>query len=239
MNTLTVVPLGSDSKGNCIYISDGVDSFLLDAGVSIRKKAKGKVKLSDIVRANACLVTHEHSDHASHVAELLDLGVDIYMTEGTKKALNIDHYRLRTVEVEKPFKVGSTTITAYESYHDANEPCVWLLEMPNAKVCYVVDTRKAVWDFKGLTHVIVEANYSPDILEERAKRGEIPEKLKGRIRNAHMSIHDTVEWLSSLDLSSVERIYLTHLSDDNSNAGEFSRMVQSVVGLPVTVLVGE
>lgn len=236
MDSLTVIPLGSDSKGNCIYISDGENSFLLDAGVPVRKRARGKVKLSDIARVNACLVTHEHTDHASHIGEVLDLGVDVYMTEGTRKALGLSHYRLRTVEMEKPFSVGNATITAFESYHDAEEPCVWLIETPKVKVCYVVDTRKAVWKFEGLTHIIVEANYSPDILEERARRGEIPEKLKGRIRNAHMSIYDTAEWITELDLSEVEKIYLTHLSDDNSDSEKFVKRIEIITGLPTVVL---
>lgn len=237
MDSLTVVPLGSDSKGNCIYISDGENSFLLDAGVPVHRRAKGKIKLSDIARANACLVTHEHTDHASHIGEVLDLGVDVYMTEGTRKALGLSHHRLRTLETEKPFGVGNAIITAFESYHDAEEPCVWLIETPKVKVCYVVDTRKAVWKFKWLTHIIVEANYSPDILEKRTRRGEIPEKLKGRIRNAHMSIYDTNEWLVGLDLSKVEKIYLTHLSDDNSDGEEFARNVKALTGLPVVALV--
>lgn len=236
MNRLTVVPLGADSRGNCIYVSDGEYSFFLDAGVPIRKRMKGKLTNKQVASVDACLVTHEHGDHSSHALEMADLGIDVYMTQGTVKALGIEHYRINIIEPEKPFNIGDVVITAFESYHDAEEPCVYLIETPKVKFCYVVDTRKAVWDFKGLTHVIVEANHDPAIVEKRIKNGELNQKLGGRIRQAHLSIGRTVEWLKSLDLSKTEQIYLTHLSEDHSDATAFKDVVVRTTGIPTTVL---
>ncbi len=57
-------PLGSGSKGNCIYFGTDQTKILIDAGMSGRSIQK---RLSEIGVAlediDAILITHDHSDH--------------------------------------------------------------------------------------------------------------------------------------------------------------------------------
>lgn len=236
MDKLTIVPLGADSKGNCIYVSDGTSSFLLDAGVSLKNKSKGKISKTQLAGVDACFITHEHCDHASHIQDVLNHTIDVYATKGTLDAVNATGYRVNVISAERPISVAGYKITAFESYHDAEEPCIYLFEGDSARFCYVVDTAKAVWNFKGLTHIIVEANYDTEIIDKRIASGDINAKLGRRIKFAHLSIDKTVNWLKSLDLSSVRKIYLTHLSDDNSDITAFEEKVMRATGIETVVL---
>ena len=63
--------LGSGSKGNATYISDGQTSILVDAGLSgieiQRRLASRNLNPDDL---DAIVVTHEHSDHTRGVGIL-------------------------------------------------------------------------------------------------------------------------------------------------------------------------
>lgn len=51
-------------------------------------------KTTDI---DGVLVSHEHGDHAKACKDLIKAGVDLYMTKGTKEALNLDSHRVKTL----------------------------------------------------------------------------------------------------------------------------------------------
>ena len=56
------VLLASGSKGNCIYIGNGTDAVVVDAGIGYLKRTLEAYQLpADTVRA--LCVTHEHADH--------------------------------------------------------------------------------------------------------------------------------------------------------------------------------
>ncbi|MBO5099334.1 MAG: MBL fold metallo-hydrolase [Clostridia bacterium] len=64
--------LSSSSSGNCLYVTDGSSSILIDCGLSFTKTSSLLnligVNISDI---DAVLVTHEHTDHTSGLGVLL------------------------------------------------------------------------------------------------------------------------------------------------------------------------
>ena len=75
----------SSSSGNCYAVSDGQTKILLECGVSHKKLQKMVgFSLSDFA---ACLVTHEHNDHAKCALDLIRDGMTVYMSEGTAEAL--------------------------------------------------------------------------------------------------------------------------------------------------------
>ena len=65
--------LASSSHGNCYVVSDGETAILLECGISFRRIKKGLG--FDLSAIRACLVSHEHKDHAKSVMDIIKSGV--------------------------------------------------------------------------------------------------------------------------------------------------------------------
>ena len=171
------------------------------------------------------------------MADALRAGVEVYTSPGTIKALGLEHHRLRPVRAKETFKVGTWTVRAFETQHDAQEPLGFLLhsQASNERLLYATDTYYIRYKFPGLTHIMVECNYAADILEANVKRGSVPEVLKKRLLTSHFSLENVKEFLKANDLSQVREIWLLHLSDGNSDAERFKREVQALTGRPVYI----
>lgn len=230
--------LASGSSGNCYLVSDGVTPLLLECGLPIKQIRQGLgFGLTEVA---ACLVTHEHQDHSKAIRDVLRMGVYVYTSPGTIKALGLEHHRLRPVRAKETFKVGTWTVRAFETQHDAQEPLGFLLhsQASNERLLYATDTYYIRYKFPGLTHIMVECNYAADILEANVKRGSVPEVLKKRLLTSHFSLENVKEFLKANDLSKVQEIWLLHLSDGNSDEERFKREVQALTGKPVYIAGG-
>ena len=63
--------LGSSSKGNGYILDNGQEALILECGVNI-KEAKKALQFN-IRKVAGCVVTHQHNDHAGHIAKYADL----------------------------------------------------------------------------------------------------------------------------------------------------------------------
>ena len=215
--------LASSSSGNAYVVSDQDTRILLECGVS----HKNLQKLSGFTLSEfrACLVSHEHKDHAKSVMELISRGMEVYMSQGTADALETDAVKL--VESMEQFNVGSLDIVPFTTFHDAAEPLGFLIKsrVDGDVLAFATDTVNLRYKFPGLNILAIEANYDQNVLERSSR----PEKLKKRIVNAHMEINTLCEYLQSLDLSQCREIHLLHLSDAISHEGHFINKVARAV----------
>ncbi|MFC0271100.1 MBL fold metallo-hydrolase [Metabacillus herbersteinensis] len=231
---IKITALASSSKGNCYRVTDGHTPLLLECGINYREIQKGlNFQMSEVA---ACLVTHEHGDHCKSIKDVLKAGIDCYMSAGTAGAINIQHHRIKTVESKKQFKVGTWTILPFDVQHDVSEPLGFLLaNEAGEKLLFATDTYYIRYKFKGLTHVLVECNYSMEILNENIISGSIPAVMKKRLMKSHFSLENVKEFLKENDLSNVQEIWLLHLSDSNSNADLFKKEIMELTGKVVYV----
>ena len=223
--------LASSSAGNAYIVSDKDTRILLECGVSHTKLQKlSGFSLSEF---QACLVTHEHKDHAKAVQELISRGMVVYMSQGTAEALETDGVEL--VEDRLQFNVGSFDIVPFTTFHDAKEPLGFLIKSRSDGdvLAFATDTVNLRYKFPGLNILAIEANYDKKILE-RCER--MPEKVRHRITNSHMEIDTLCDYLRSLDLSQCREIHLLHLSDATSHEGHFINKVSRAVprGIEIT-----
>jgi phosphoribosyl 1,2-cyclic phosphodiesterase len=228
-----LVSFGSGSKGNSHLLTVGNTRILLDAGIAPKKMNISKLEMTTI---DGVLLSHEHFDHAKYAKDFINMAIDCYMTQGTKDALGIDSYRIRTIQADKTFKIKDCKITAFQSFHDAAEPVNFLVEYGNVKLVYITDTAKAPYKIKGLTHIMIEANYDKEILLKNTADGKVLEPLMKRIIKTHLSIDGAIKFLTINDLSSVGKIYLIHLSDANSDAEAFKNRVEKLTGKETYIL---
>lgn len=226
--------IGSSSKGNAYLINDGRSPILLECGVNFRQiqKATG-FKTSNLA---GCLITHEHKDHCGAIKDVLRAGIDCYMSPGTAEAIGIEHHRIKTVQNKQTFRLGSWTILPFDVQHDVSEPFGFLLANKNGdKLLFATDTYYIKYKFKGLTHIMVECNYSMDILNQNIDEGRVPNIMKRRLIKSHFSLENVKEFLKANDLSNIKEIYLLHLSDNNSDERLFKEEIQGLTGKPVYI----
>lgn len=222
--------LASSSAGNAYIVTDRDTRILLECGVSHKKLQKlSGFSLSEF---QACLVSHEHKDHAKAVQELITRGMTVYMSEGTAEALETEAVTL--IEHMEQFNVGSLDIVPFTTFHDAKEPLGFLIKsrVDGDVLAFATDTVNLRYKFPGLNILAIEANYDKNILERSSR----PDKLKQRIINAHMEIDTLCDYLRSLDLSECREIHLLHLSDAISHEGHFMNKVARAVpkGIEIT-----
>lgn len=212
--------LASSSHGNAYIVSDSDTRVLIECGVSHKQLQKlAGFSLSDI---KACLVSHEHKDHAKCVDELIKRGMEVYMSYGTARALENESATL--IENMEQFNVGSFDIVPFTTFHDAAEPLGFLIKsrIDGDVLAFATDTVNLRYKFPGLNILAIEANYDRKILDRCEK---LPEKVRHRITNSHMEIETLCDYLRSLDLSECREIHLLHLSDAMSDEGGFMRKV--------------
>ena len=207
---------------------------MIECGVNIKDI---KVALDfDFSKVVGCILTHEHNDHSKSVQDVLRLGIKVYATAGTLDALNIQNgYKHRATPLNRidDFKAGNFKVKCFDVKHDAAEPSGFMIYHPECgKVLFLTDTYYCPYTFKGLNNIIIEANYSDEIIAGKMTEMEF---LKNRIIQSHMSLKTCIQTIKANDISAVNNIVLIHLSDSNSNEAQFRNETMKATGCTVTV----
>lgn len=231
---IDIKTLASGSKGNCYHITDGSTPILIECGIKFKDiQIALDFKTSNIA---GCLVSHEHKDHSKGIKDVLQAGIDVYASQGTIEQEGIKHHRLKPIQTKKQFKIGTWMVLPFDVQHDAAEPFGFLLQSQNGgKLLFATDTYYIKYRFKGLTHIMVECNYSKKILEENIMNGLVHPIMKRRLMKSHFSLENVKEFLKANDLSKLQEIHLIHLSDNNSDENMFKNEIQMLTGKPVYV----
>lgn len=233
---MDITILASSSRGNCYLVTDGGAPLLLECGIRFQDIRQGiGFGLSQLA---GCLVTHEHGDHARAIADVMKAGVDVYASAGTFQALGVTGHRAHPVKAMQQVRIGKWAVLPFDTVHDAEEPLGFLVAGPTGKLLYVTDSGYCKYKFQGLTHVLIEANHSVELLRQGVANGTIPVAHKNRVMRNHMSLETCLGVLKANDLSQVREIHLIHLSDSNSDADGFKRAVAAATGKPVFVAPG-
>lgn len=226
---IEIKTLATGSKGNCFWITDGSTPLLLECGISFKQIQQGvNFETSSL---GGVLVTHEHRDHCKGVESVLNRGLNVYMSQGTKEALQLDNHRIKIVKSKEQFRIGTWTILPFDVQHDVNEPLGFLLQSKNgSKLLFATDTYYIKYKFSGLTHLMIECNYDQQTLDENVESGRVHPAMRKRVMKSHFSLENLLEFFRANDLSKVEEIHLLHLSDGNSNVERIFKAVARATG---------
>ena len=222
--------IASGSSGNAYLIGDGHTLLLLDAGIPFRRIQIGcGFRTSSI---DGCLVTHRHGDHSAALPKLLQRGITVYSNADVAGLYS----GVQQMEALKDHRIGTFRVLPFEAEHDV--PCfgyqITSVET-GEKLIYITDSAYVKYTFSGLTHIMIEANYDEDIMLGNVRDEKIPFSLAERVAGTHMSIETLLVLLRSNDMSKVRQIYLLHLSDNNSDAEVFKKLVQQETGAEVYI----
>lgn len=236
--------IGSGSSGNCYLANINGTKILLEAGLPFKVIQKAlKFKTNDIL---ACLVTHEHMDHAKAVKDLMRAGVNCYMTKGTVQALHAKGHRLKLIErikivgLEDQYfteYIGPIVIKPFKAVHDASEPMSFYIRDIRTKesLLFVTDTAYLKYKIPSVDVLMIECNYVKSILDKKVEEGRLNISLRNRIVRNHMSLETLIEALKQANLSKLKKVYVLHLSDSNSDEKMILEAIQKATGVVVEV----
>ena len=218
--------IGTGSKGNCYVLTDiAGNQFILDAGVGFLWTLKYlRFNLKNVEFA---FISHSHQDHFKEAHKLKKAFIEILApSQDVADALEIEQ---KLTLVTQNFVVSS-----FKLLHDVEcFGCIVYSKVEKSSTLYITDTSEINYKFKNVNHFIVEANHGESILDEKMFNSD--EMHLGRVRNSHLSIEQTVQFLKASKSESMQSITLIHLSDSNSNEKEFKKIVEMSVGIPCNV----
>lgn len=224
--------LASGSSGNCYLLDGGDEILMLECGIRFSEvKQAIDFQVSRIV---GCLITHEHGDHCVTAKEVEQTGIPVWTGEKTAEAIGLRYgFYLKSGQAAR---VGNFQVLPFDVVHGAVEPLGFLIRHADmGTVLFATDLGYSPYRFEGLNHVLIECNYSEDILEKRIASGSISRTQLKHVIEGHLSLRTCQDILKLNDLSAVRNIVLLHLSDGNSDQEAFQKEIQNQTGKPVYI----
>lgn len=231
-------PLASSSAGNAYHVTDGSTALLLECGLSVPRLQETLWKRGlSLAGVSAALVTHEHGDHSKGARALALSGVPVYTSLGTAEAImrRDGAMRYRSLKADTQARIGTWTALPFTVVHDAAEPLGFFLGSGNERLVFLTDTAYSPVRFAGVTHLVVECNYSAAALDRAVDAGSTHPAQRRRLLGSHFSLEQLLKLLESNDLKALREIHLIHLSDHNSDEQEMLAAVRRKTGRPVYV----
>lgn len=218
--------LGSGSRGNAVVVESGECRVLIDAGFGPRMLQR-RMDVVGIAPQSieACVVTHEHSDHARGAAKCARKWQwPMFATAGT-----ISESRLAWLPPSRPataFTAGATLsftaldVTTFRTPHDALDPInvVVTERETGARVGICTDVGHANGNVRALASdvdmLVIESNHDEDMLWN----GSYTPWLKRRIAggDGHLSNRACGQLLRDVVTPRLRQIVLAHLSEENN-----------------------
>ena len=220
--------ISSSSAGNCYVLESEASALVIECGASPETMfARTGIDARKFVGA---VVTHEHGDHAAHIGKYADRAIDVYASRGTLAACHIDKaYRAHALRPMQSVTVGDFVVRAFDVKHDAAEPFGYIIEHEECgKVLFATDTHFIRYNFKSLrlNHILIEANYSQEELDDNIARGAMNPAQAARVRTSHLSIDAACDMVKANETAELSTVVLLHLSNANSLADAFAAQMR-------------
>lgn len=240
MQGVTLKCLGSSSSGNGYILEAGDEALMLECGLPMLQVKKSlNWNLRKIV---ACLISHKHQDHSKHLPEVVKCGIKVLALDEVFDRIKSDNRIFcKPIEPMHGYKVGGFKIFAFDLKHANNDrtpcPCIgFLIEHKDmGKLLFITDTMMFRHNFKGVNHIMIEANYEDEILDNNIATEITDSWQKPRLLASHLEVRQTAKILQREDLRTAQNIILLHLSSRNSDPELFKRIVQEATGKPVHI----
>lgn len=176
----------------------------------------------NIRKIKAVITTHIHSDHHLYWFEYARAGIPVFEPfRNDGKTLSFGNSQFRIMAFPNQSKDGHW----FHGNNDGSEcPCYGFhIYHPDiGNMVYVSDTECVRWRFKDINHILVEANYSDDLVERDAVNRE-------HVLRGHMSLKTALDFISTNDNPNLRTVCLLHLSASNSDADLFLQKTRETI----------
>ena len=125
-------------------------------------------------------------------------------------------------DCSKTFRYGDFSVKPFHLVHDV--PCFgfYITEQSMGSCIYASDTYYIKYRFKNLNHILVEANYSDDLIDREGSN-------YSHVLRGHMSLQTALDFISTNDTVNLRTVCLLHLSKSNSDADLFLKKARETV----------
>lgn len=227
--------LGTGSNGNAVLVEGDGTRVLIDVGFGPRTLANRlKAACVDPASIDACLLTHDHSDHVSGVARAARRwGWAVFATDGTRQSPALESVSVTPLPVGEAMRIDGLEITALPIPHDATEPVGFLATSistgARASICY--DIGHASEHVRNLCRevdvMVLEANHDEGMLWA----GPYPPWLCQRIacNTGHLSNRAAGSLARESVTARTAHVVLAHLSHQNNTPDIARNAVRSAL----------
>ena len=212
--------IATGSSGNCYTLTSNIgETLILDCGIPIKEIKKGLNW--NIMGIQGAVCTHCHSDHSLSLAELRNIGIDVFYpsVDPNVGVVNFGNFRVQSFDL--------TTLDGRWTHTNADGsecPCCGFLitHKEMGRMLYITDTNLIKWRFKNINHILLGVNYDKDLIdnEDSAK--------VNHVYRGHMSIDTACDFVKSNNSKDLQNVIMCHLSKDNAEPDLFINKMQKV-----------
>ncbi len=229
-------PLGSGSKGNCIYLGTPKVKILIDAGMSAKSI---KLRLAainvDIADIDAILISHEHTDHIQALQVLsCKLGIPVLANRETAKG--IAHIlpkcpKFKIFTTGETFEFGDLSIHPFSIQHDTLDPVAFIIRVDGLKLGFCTDlgfvTNLVRNHLQECDYLYIESNHEISMVHASAR----PLVYKQRVlsRSGHLSNEACGHLLAAVFHTKLKHVHLAHLSSECNTHATALGVVSSIL----------
>lgn len=215
--------LGSSSSGNCYILYNDEESIILEAGVKF--SAVKEALNFDLSKIKVVVSSHLHGDHSKYLKDFAISGIPCLADESVFNHYGLNNSTCIQAKHQHEYKFGGFSIKPFSVEHDVPTFGFLLNHQEMGKTVFITDTGEINYSFKDLNNIIVEANFSNEIIERNVMNGIIHPVHEKRVKMSHLSLEKCIQWLRCIDLSNVNNIILVHLSSQNSDSELFKQTI--------------
>lgn len=210
MMKIRIHNIGSGSKGNATFISDGQTNILIDLGVTKERLIQGLEEINvSLDQIDFAFFTHDHSDHIKNY-ELVDENKR-YALKGT---IPLDDAHV--LKAYKEYKFNTFLVEPVSTSHDATNPCGYILKSGDEKIVYLTDSgRIPVKTFRKMFDAdvyFIESNFDEVMLFHSGRPSFLIERIYSN--HGHLSNVQSANYIAKLISAKTKKIVLAHISED-------------------------
>lgn len=218
---MKVQVLGSSSAGNSYILNDEV---IIELGLPALEIKRGLG--FDLRKVRFALVSHKHKDHSKSLADFKGMFPIIAPADALRDA-DAEAEGIQAREL-KGLKVGEYKILPLAMVHDC-ECYGYVIYWRGESLGFFTDTCLINYNLPQLDYLLIEANYSKDILDKQLFDGVVAKPLHDRITRSHLSVEHALQCV--LAQENLKTIVLIHLSENNAYPQDFKQLFERKTGI--------
>ena len=218
--------LGSGSRGNAVVVESGGSRIMVDVGFGPRiLKQRLAVAGIEPESIEACIITHEHSDHIRGAARAARRWHwPLFCTEGTYLGSRLSALGTPAAKIAagSTISFSDMDVTTFRTPHDADESIgvVVTARACGTRAAIATDLGYATGTVRQMVRdvdmLVVESNHDDDMLANGPYPISVQRRISGRA--GHLSNHQCASLVRDAVTSRLRKVILAHLSEENNSA---------------------
>lgn len=170
-----------------------------------------------------------HGDHFGYAKQLREYRIPIYAPASCEGEVVIP------LAPKHRYRIGGFSVMPLKVPHGDCECFAYVIDHPETgRILFATDLEDFPYKIRDINTLMIEANYSKDIMVERMLDNE---EIRSRSEN-HMEIETTLNVVERLCSPTLKRVVLLHLSSQLSDVKGFRESVNDVCALAEVYVAG-